>query len=180
MDLTLGNSLTEIGDRAFDMCSGLKSVCIPNSVTRIGMYAFYKCTALRSVVIGESVAGISGSAFALCDSLKTVTCLVPEPISINNNVFNNLYGQAVLRVPAGALEAYQAKSPWNKFSEIIAIDPTEGDVNLDGVTGIDDVTALIDQLLKGDVTDFGDVNGDGCVNIADVATLIDKLLSGKK
>ena len=178
-EVILGNGLTEIGDRAFDMCSGLKSITIPNSVTKIGMYAFYKCTELRSVVIGNSVASMSSNVFNGCDSLKMVTCLVPEPLTINVNVFNNLYDQAVLRVPAHALEAYQEAYPWNRFSQIIAIDPAAGDVNLDGVTGIDDVTALIDQILKDNTTDFGDVNTDGSVNIEDVTALIDKLLNNK-
>lgn len=176
-ELTLGNSLDDIGDRAFEMCSSLQTVIIPNSVTRIGVYAFNKCTNLRSVVIGNSVANLSSNAFNGCDSLKTVTCLVPVPLNIKTNVFNNLYEQAILRVPASAVEAYQATAPWNQFSDIVAIDPSAGDVNLDGRTDIQDITILIDQMLKGNVTLFSDVNGDGTVSIDDVTTLIDKLLS---
>ena len=178
-EVTLGNGLIEIGDRAFDWCSSLKSITIPNSVTKIGMYAFYKCTEMSSVVIGSSVASINGNAFNGCDSLKTVTCLILEPITINANVFNNLYNQAVLRVPADALEAYQEAYPWNRFSQIIPIDPADGDVNLDGMTGADDVTTLIDQILNGSTNYFGDVNCDGIVNIEDATTLIDRLLAGQ-
>ena len=134
---------------------------------------------MSSVVIGSSVASINGNAFNGCDSLKTVTCLIPEPITINANVFNNLYNQAVLRVPADAFEAYQEAYPWNRFSQIIPIDPADGDVNLDGVTGADDVTALIDQILNGSTNYFGDVNCDGIVNIEDATTLIDKLLNNE-
>ena len=176
-EVTLGDSLADIGDRAFNTCTALRTITIPNSVTRIGMYAFYNCTNLRSVVIGSSVANISSNVFTGCSNLKTVTCLVPEPLSINANVFTNLYGQVVLRVPADAVEAYKATYPWNRFAEIVAIDPCSGDVNLDGVTGIDDVSALIDQILKGRVDAYSDVDGDGNVNIADVTTLIDKLLT---
>ena len=176
VELKLGNGLTEIGSRAFETCSGLKHVTIPNSVTKIEMYAFYKCTALRSVVIGNSVTSISTNVFNGCDNLKTVTCLVPEPITIRPNVFNDLYEQAILRVPAGSVEAYQAVSPWNEFSQIVPIDPTEGDVNLDGVTNIDDLINLIDQILNGSSTEYSDVNGDGTIGIDDTATLVDRLL----
>ena len=42
-DLTIPNSVTKIGDRAFYGCSGLTSVTIPNSVTSIGYSAFVGC-----------------------------------------------------------------------------------------------------------------------------------------
>lgn len=42
-DVTIGNSVTSIGDYAFKGCSGLTSVTIPNSVTSIGDYAFLYC-----------------------------------------------------------------------------------------------------------------------------------------
>ena len=173
--VTLGNGLTSIGDRAFYGCTRLRNIAIPNSVTRIGMYAFFKCSNVSSVLIGSAVSSIKSNAFNGCDSLKVVTCLVPEPLAINENVFRNLYGQAVLRVPVASLEAYQATAPWNKFSAIVAIDVSQGDVNLDGVTDVADLVALIDQILECSFTDYGDVNGDGTVNVGDVADVIDRL-----
>ena len=57
-----------------------------------------------------------------------------------------------------------------------------GDVNHDGVVSIDDVTALIDYLLRGG----GDacvicavVDGSGSVTVDDVTALIDRLLRGE-
>ena len=175
--VTLGNGLTTIGDRAFYGCTRLRSIAIPNSVTRIGMYAFFQCSDVSSVVIGSAVSSIKSNAFNGCDSLKVVTCLVPEPLAINENVFKNLYGQAVLRVPAASLEAYQAASPWNRFSAVVAIDVSQGDVNLDGETSVADLADLIDQILEGCVTEYSDVNGDGSVNAGDVADLVDLLLT---
>ena len=43
------NSVTSIGNNAFEGCSGLTSVTIPNSVTSIGDYAFYGCSGLTSI-----------------------------------------------------------------------------------------------------------------------------------
>ena len=58
-----------------------------------------------------------------------------------------------------------------------------GDVNIDGVVDISDVTALIDYLLINDVTSISlteaDCNHDGKVDINDVTSLIDFLLSNK-
>ena len=175
-ELTLGNSVSMIDDRAFENCSNLMRVTIPNAVSSIGLYAFRGCANLRSVVIGKSVTAIKSSAFAGCNSLRIVNCLLPSPLSINENVFKDLYANAVLRVPADAVEDYRETFPWSQFADIIALEPSSGDVDLDGVTNINDVTALIDQILKGNKDEFGDVDGNGLVNIDDVTALIDKLL----
>ena len=54
-----------------------------------------------------------------------------------------------------------------------------GDVDGNGTVTIDDVTLLIDTLLKGnDAGNAADVNLDGEVSIDDVTALIDYLLKG--
>ena len=65
-----------------------------------------------------------------------------------------------------------------KFGEFDEPQTQQGDINADGVVGIDDVTMLIDQLLSDVTTDASDVNGDGLAGIDDVTALIDFLLSG--
>ena len=52
--VTIGNSVTSIGDRAFDQCSGLTSVTIPNSVTTIGEEVFGNCSRLNSVIVDKN------------------------------------------------------------------------------------------------------------------------------
>ena len=85
------NSVTSIGDGAFNDCSGLTSVTIPNSVTSIGECAFSGCTGLTSVTIGNSVTSIGKSAFHFCSSLTSVT--IPNSVtSIGNSAFDDCSG----------------------------------------------------------------------------------------
>lgn len=62
-EVTIGNSVTEIGCGAFNGCTGLTSVTIPNSVTTINDNAFNGCTGLTDVTIGNSVTDIGSGAF---------------------------------------------------------------------------------------------------------------------
>ena len=49
--LTIPDSVTSIGERAFFGCKGLTSVTIPDSVTSIGYGAFSGCSSLESITI---------------------------------------------------------------------------------------------------------------------------------
>lgn len=67
--VTIPDSVTSIGDHAFQNCCSLKSVTLPESVTRIGDWAFFNCSSLKSVTIPESVTRISDWAFKFCENL---------------------------------------------------------------------------------------------------------------
>ena len=85
------NSVTNIGKRAFDGCTGLTSVTIPNSVTSIGDYAFLNCTGLTSVTIGNGVTNIGNYAFYGCSGLTSVT--IPNSVtSIGKYAFYDCSG----------------------------------------------------------------------------------------
>ena len=86
--VTIPNSVTSIGDRAFYGCSGLTgSLTIPNSVTSIGSSAFAGCSGLTgSLIISDSVASIGDGAFSGCSGLTSVT--IPNSVtSIGTEAF---------------------------------------------------------------------------------------------
>ena len=91
-------SVTSIGERAFNNCSGLTSVTIPNSVTSFGVYAFSGCSGLTSVTIPNSVTSIGGGAFWECSGLTSVT--IPNSVaSISSGVFYNCSGLTSVTIP---------------------------------------------------------------------------------
>jgi hypothetical protein len=91
-------SVTSIGDYAFDYCTSLPSITIPGSVTSIGDYAFSDCSSLASVTIPGSVTSIGYSAFYGCRSLASVT--VPDSVtSIGSSVFRGCSSLANITLP---------------------------------------------------------------------------------
>ena len=78
-DVVIPDSVTSIGDRAFQWHKSLTSVTIPDSVTSIGDSAFSSCRSLTSVVIPASVTNIGNSAFAWCESLTSV--VIPDSVT---------------------------------------------------------------------------------------------------
>ena len=71
-NITLGDSVTSIGNFAFRGCKSFTSIEIPDSVTSIGSYAFIGCSSLTSIEIPDSVTSIGSSAFESCTSLKSI------------------------------------------------------------------------------------------------------------
>ena len=57
------NSVTSIGESAFESCVYLTSITIPNSVTSIGKGAFLRCDSLKSIRLPRSVTDIGENAF---------------------------------------------------------------------------------------------------------------------
>ena len=92
------NSVTSIGQAAFNNCSGLTSVTIGNSVTSIGNSAFYSCDGLTSVTIGNSVTSIEECAFYGCNGLTSVT--IPNSVtSIGSYAFSDCSGLTSITIP---------------------------------------------------------------------------------
>ena len=104
------DSVTTIGERAFDGCKVIKSVIIGSTVKFIESYAFNNCDNLKSVTFrgaaavvgphtfsfcpsltdidfGSRVYEISDHAFSSCDSLKSVT-IPPSVRKIGAGVFS--------------------------------------------------------------------------------------------
>ena len=70
-NVVIPNTVTSIGDNAFDSCYNIQNIEIPNSVTTIGKYAFYDCDELQSIVIPDSVKVMGEYAFYSCDYTKS-------------------------------------------------------------------------------------------------------------
>ena len=106
--IEIPNSVTSIGNYAFEHCTSLTSIEIPNSVTSIGYAAFDGCTSLTSVVIGNSVTSIGNYAFRGCKSLtsieipNSVTSIVSGAFSGCTSLTSVVIGNSVTSIGYGA------------------------------------------------------------------------------
>jgi len=92
------NSVTSIGNYAFDGCNKLTSITIPNGVISIGDYAFASCAGLTSITIPKSITSIGNYAFSGCDGLKSIT--IPNRVtSIGNGAFAHSNGLTSITIP---------------------------------------------------------------------------------
>jgi hypothetical protein len=79
-------SVTSIGDGAFQDCKSLTNLVIPKNVTEIGDEAFYGCKSLTDLVLPEKITSIREGAFKYCKNLTRID--FPESItSIGKDAF---------------------------------------------------------------------------------------------
>lgn len=117
------NTVTTIGQGAFEGCSGLTSIDIPNSVTSIGEEAFAYCTSLTSVTIGSGVTSIGEEAFNGCSGLTSITCnaVIPPTISDYDVLYDT--NNCPIYVPSQSVEAYKSADVWSDYASRIQAIP---------------------------------------------------------
>jgi uncharacterized protein YbaA (DUF1428 family) len=76
---TVPNTVTAIGNNAFQRCKFLTEVTIGNSVATIGDNAFANNPALAEIAIGNAVTAIGNIAFANCPALTAITVAADNP-----------------------------------------------------------------------------------------------------
>ena len=93
------DSVTSIGESAFQERNLLISIVIPDSVTTIDKDAFRNCTSLESIHIGKNVVSIAGSSFTGCDKLMTITVDIDGYYYVENNILINKSNYSIVFIP---------------------------------------------------------------------------------
>jgi hypothetical protein len=73
------NSLTEIGNNAFENAKYLEEAALTNSITIIGSYAFDNCKKLNKIKLPSNITIIPEAVFRYCSNLESIT--IPEKIN---------------------------------------------------------------------------------------------------
>ena len=95
-----GFRVTKIADSAFSFRTTLTNITIPDSVLEIGQNAFYGCSGLLSATIGNGVTTLPRNAFSECVGLTSVS-LGASVKTLGDYVFNNCKKLTSITFPAG-------------------------------------------------------------------------------
>ena len=97
--VTIGSSVTEIGNWAFGYCTNMTSLTISNSVTTIGEHAFSSCYGITEINIPNNATNIGEHAFSDCTGLTEIT--IPETwTTLEEGVFSGCTGLTEVTIPA--------------------------------------------------------------------------------
>ena len=160
--IILPNNVTSIEACAFRDCPKLESVVLPKGLTFIDNDAFNNCPLLSDFVIPESVDSLGLNALRGFDEVYAKSSI---PIKIQSG--NLVSEDAIVIVPADALQTYRAADKWKEFAGQIMPDNLniQSVVTLD-VTAEDDGSGLLtaaggDEALSiiKDLTLKGTING---------------------
>jgi len=91
-------SVTSIGNYAFAITSGFRSVSIPSSVTSMGNYVFVGASDITEVTLDYSGSDVGSGIFSGVGSLRKVT-FGSHPTKIGNSMFSNCTSLSAVTIP---------------------------------------------------------------------------------
>ncbi len=110
--ITIPDSVTSIGDRAFSGCESLTEITIPDSVTSIGDGAFSNCTSLKRILVSSgnsnyiSLDGVlytkDGKTLVAYPSGKGGAFVIPDTVTqFANHAFSGAQYLTDIKIPNG-------------------------------------------------------------------------------
>ena len=118
-----------IGHWSFRNCYALESLDFSDNLVSIGNYCFDKNLKITQVTLPATVTNLGGYVFEGNPQLTTITCYATNPPEIKKGYLDGVeiytifddedYGNRVLYVPKGCVDAYKKSLGWHHFGNNI-------------------------------------------------------------
>ncbi len=150
---TLPAALTKIGSNAFEYCTSLVNLEFPNQLKTIEKYAFEGCSSLKVLVFPDSLQTIGPHSFENCTALEAVD--FPDSLTtIGSNAFGSCKSLKTLILPKNI----QTIDSWAFFdcTSLISVSMTYNDTSAYtvsiGTYAFSNCTSLTELTLSENVT----------------------------
>ena len=158
------NSVTSIGDYAFNNCSGLTSISLPDALSSIGDDAFRGCTGLTSISLPDALSSIGGSAFSGCTGLTSIS--FPDGLaSIGDYAFYECSGLTSISFPDGLVSI--GNGAFRRCTGLTSITLPDGLVSI-GNSFFQDCSSLASIMLPAGLTSIGNSVFQDCSSLASI------------
>lgn len=170
--LVLPDTITYIGDCAFEGCTALSEVELNADLSYVPIQCFHKCDSLTKVTVNGFVEEIDSFAFADCPSLEYV--YLPASVTyIADTAFDNDPALTIFCELNSSAHNYAME---HSIPYVLTNACMVGDVNGDNNINIVDVTRIQQHLaelflLKGIYLSVADTNDDGVLDISDATAV---------
>ena len=85
--VVLNNCVIDTQNQSFALCTSLQNINFPDSITTIGAQTFYNCSSLENVILPSGIKVINSLAFNSCSSLSNV--ILPSSLEVlGSNIFS--------------------------------------------------------------------------------------------
>ena len=163
-NIAIPDSVTDIGDYAFEYCCSLSNMVIPNSVTSIGDYAFYGCRSLSNIVIPDSVTKIGDYTFSVCSSLSKI--VIPNSVTkIGDYAFSDCSSLSKIVIPNSVTDIGDYAFAHCSLSNIAIPDS----VTAIGYGAFSGCRSLSKIVIPDSVTKIGDYAFSVCSSLSKIA-----------
>ena len=173
--IVIPDAVTAIDSYTFSSCYSLTNITIPDAVTSISNRAFNECVALTNITIPDAVTAIGSGAFFGCTSLNSIT--IPNAVTtIGDRAFNNCGSLTRMEVDSDNT-IYDSRDNCNAVIETASNTLIAGCMNTlipNSVTAISEYafngcTGLINLTIPNSVTAIGDDAFFGCSSMSKIS-----------
>lgn len=119
-NLGWSSALTIIGENAFEGCA-FTAITIPDSVEHIKENCFNDCSKLKNVTIGSGITYVEAGAFQLCSAITSMRFLATIPPTLSASTSRPPLGSTSytfpIYVPGNSVPYYKAATGWSPYAD---------------------------------------------------------------